>query len=44
MYRRGNERADDRRIDAAKAAGDTLGGGFEVLATGVPIGLGSYVQ
>jgi chorismate synthase len=31
-------------IDAAKAAGDTLGGGFEVLATGVPIGLGSYVQ
>jgi chorismate synthase len=31
-------------IDAAKAAGDTLGGGFEVLATGVPVGLGSYVQ
>jgi chorismate synthase len=32
------------RIDAAKAAGDTMGGGFEVIATGVPIGLGSYVQ
>src|SRR4051812_32362390 len=31
-------------IDAAKAAGDTMGGGFEVIATGVPIGLGSYVQ
>jgi chorismate synthase len=32
------------RIDAAKVAGDTMGGGFEVIATGVPIGLGSYVQ
>ena len=31
-------------IDAAKAAGDTKGGGFEVIATGVPVGLGSYVQ
>jgi chorismate synthase len=31
-------------IDAAKAAGDTMGGGFEVIASGVPIGLGSYVQ
>jgi chorismate synthase len=31
-------------IDAAKAAGDTMGGGVEVIATGVPIGLGSYVQ
>jgi len=31
-------------IDAAKEAGDTLGGAFEVIATGVPIGLGSYVQ
>jgi chorismate synthase len=31
-------------IDAAKAAGDTLGGTFEVVATGVPAGLGSYVQ
>ena len=25
-------------------AGDTLGGTFEVIATGVPPGLGSYVQ
>jgi chorismate synthase len=31
-------------IDAAKAAGDTLGGTFEVLAHGVPPGLGSYAQ
>lgn len=31
-------------IDAAREAGDTLGGAFEVLATGVPPGLGSYVQ
>jgi chorismate synthase len=31
-------------IDAAKAAGDTLGGSFEVIARQVPVGLGSYVQ
>ena len=31
-------------IDAARAAGDTLGGVFTVIATGVPIGLGSHVQ
>ena len=31
-------------IDAAKEAGDTLGGAFEVIANGVPPGLGSYVQ
>ena len=31
-------------IDAAKDAGDTLGGAFEVIATGLPPGLGSYVQ
>jgi len=32
-----------RRIDAAKAAGDTLGGIVEVVALGVPVGLGSHV-
>jgi chorismate synthase len=32
------------RIDEARSAGDTAGGVFEVVATGVPIGLGSYVQ
>ncbi len=31
-------------IDAAKAAKDTAGGVFEVIATGVPIGLGSHIQ
>src|SRR4051812_31731858 len=31
-------------IDAAKEAGDTVGGAFEVIVTGLPIGLGSYVQ
>jgi len=29
-------------IDAAKEAGDTVGGVFEVVATGIPVGLGSY--
>ena len=31
-------------IDKAKVEGDTLGGIFEVIASGVPIGLGSYVS
>jgi chorismate synthase len=31
-------------IDAAREAGDTMGGAFEVIATGAPPGLGSYVQ
>jgi len=31
-------------IDAAREAGDTLGGVFEVAARGVPAGLGSYAQ
>src|SRR5688572_9390283 len=31
-------------IDAAKDAGDTVGGAFEVIAAGLPPGLGSYVQ
>lgn len=33
-----------REIEAAKAAGDTLGGVFEVVAHGLPVGLGSYAQ
>lgn len=33
-----------RRIDQAKAAGDSLGGVFEVRAKGLPVGLGSHVQ
>ena len=31
-------------IDQAREAGDTVGGAFEVIATGVPVGLGSYVH
>ena len=33
-----------RRIDAAKKAGDTLGGEAEVIARGVVVGLGSHVS
>lgn len=32
------------KIDEAKKAGDTLGGVFEVVVTGVPVGLGSHVH
>jgi chorismate synthase len=38
------ETAIIRRIDAAKQAGDTLGGEVEVLARGVVVGLGSHVS
>ena len=31
-------------IDAAKEAGDTVGGVFQVVASGAPIGLGSHVH
>jgi chorismate synthase len=31
-------------IDRAREEGDTLGGAFEVVATGVPVGLGSHVS
>lgn len=31
-------------IDKTRSAGNTLGGVVEVIATGLPIGLGSYVQ
>ena len=31
-------------IDAARKDGDTLGGAVEVIASGVPIGLGTHVQ
>lgn len=31
-------------IDDAKEAGDTLGGMIQIIATGLPIGLGSYVH
>jgi chorismate synthase len=38
------ERRMMNEIDRAREAGDTLGGAFEVIATRVPVGLGSYVQ
>jgi chorismate synthase len=38
------ERAIIAEIDACKKEGDTLGGVVEVVATGLPVGLGSHVQ
>lgn len=38
------ERRMIAEIDDAKRAGDTLGGVFEVVARGVPVGLGSHVS
>jgi chorismate synthase len=38
------ERRIIEAIDAAKAAGDTLGGTFEVVVRGLPVGLGSHVS
>jgi chorismate synthase len=38
------EKAMMAAIDEARANGDTLGGVFEVVATGVPVGLGSHVS
>jgi len=38
------EKAMMAAIDQAKEAGDSLGGVFQVIASGVPIGLGSHVQ
>jgi chorismate synthase len=38
------ERAMIAAIDTARDNGDTMGGSFEVIAHGVPLGLGSHVQ
>lgn len=38
------ERRMIAEIDRARDAGDTMGGAFEIIAHGVPTGLGSYVQ
>ncbi len=38
------ERAIIAEIDACKKTGDTLGGVVEVVASGLPVGLGSHVQ
>jgi chorismate synthase len=33
-----------KSVDVAREAGDTVGGAFEVIAHGVPVGLGSHAQ
>ena len=38
------EKAMLSAIDNAKKAGDSIGGEFEIIASGVPIGLGSHVH
>lgn len=38
------ERAIIAEIDECKKSGDTLGGVVQVIATGLPVGLGSHVQ
>ena len=38
------ERQMIAEIDQAREKGDTRGGAFEVIARGVPMGLGSYIQ
>ena len=38
------EQAMVKCIDSARAAGDTVGGAFEVILRGLPIGLGNYAQ
>ncbi|MFZ3172162.1 MAG: chorismate synthase [Carboxydocellales bacterium] len=43
----GDKQAEEQIISAieqAKTAGDSLGGIFEVIVTGLPVGLGSHVQ
>ena len=38
------EKAMKAKIDQAKKDGDTLGGTFEVIVRGVPVGLGTHIQ
>ncbi|MFB0515328.1 MAG: chorismate synthase [Candidatus Neomarinimicrobiota bacterium] len=38
------EKAMIQAIEKAKAAGDSVGGTFEVIAAGIPYGLGSHIQ
>jgi chorismate synthase len=42
--RRDDEQAMTKAVDAAREAGETLGGAIVIAAHGVPVGLGSYVQ
>lgn len=41
---RDSEEMMKKEIDNAKQDGDSLGGVFEIIVTGIPVGLGSYVQ
>lgn len=43
-YDKEAEEAMKQRIQEAMQAGDTLGGVFEVIIRGVPLGLGSHIQ
>ena len=42
--RKSDEEAMMKAVDLAKEAGETLGGTIFIAASGVPVGLGSYVQ
>jgi len=44
MFSKTTEAEAIAAIDAAKKNGDTLGGIIEIFITGVPVGIGSYVQ
>ncbi len=44
VVNREREAAIIERIDAASKAGDTLGGEVEIVANGLPLGLGSHVS
>lgn len=44
VYQKKAEKAMIREIERAEKEGDTLGGIFEVVCLGVPVGLGSYSQ
>lgn len=44
VYQKRAEKAMIKEIEKAKNRGDTLGGVFEVVAMGVPPGLGSYTE
>ncbi|MCK5086892.1 MAG: chorismate synthase [Melioribacteraceae bacterium] len=44
VYDKDHESKIIRKIKAAKKNGDTLGGTFYLVASGVPLGLGSFIQ
>lgn len=44
VFEKQHEEKIIRKIKTAKKKGDTLGGTFYIIATGVPVGLGSFIQ